>query len=160
MTPARFLFLPLALISLVASAAPTARNVFIITIDGLRWQEIFTGADTAMMNRDDGGVNDNAVVGLREEFGGDTASARREKLMPFFWQTIAARGQVFGNRALNSTVQVANAEKISYPGYSELLTGARESAHHVEYAHPKSRGNGAGMDPRSAGFFRSRGSLR
>ena len=123
MTPARFLFLPLALISLVASAAPTARNVFIITIDGLRWQEVFTGADTAMMNRDDGGVNDNAVVGLREEFGGDTASARREKLMPFFWQTIAARGQVFGNRALNSTVQVANAEKISYPGYSELLTG-------------------------------------
>ena len=123
MTPARFLFLPLALISLVASATPTARNVFIITIDGLRWQEVFTGADTAMMNRDDGGVNDNAVVGLREEFGGDTASARREKLMPFFWQTIAARGQVFGNRALNSTVQVANAEKISYPGYSELLTG-------------------------------------
>lgn len=123
MTPARLLLLPLALLSLAASAAPAARNVFIITIDGLRWQEVFNGADVAMMNRDDGGVNDNAVVTLREEFDGETAKVRREKLLPFFWREIAGRGQVFGNRALNSTVQVANAEKISYPGYSELLTG-------------------------------------
>ena len=123
MTLSRLALLPLCLISLVASAAPSARNVFIITIDGLRWQEVFTGADVALMNRDDGGVNDNVVAGLREEFGGETESVRRQKLMPFFWTTVAERGQVLGNRALNSTVQVRNTEKISYPGYSELLTG-------------------------------------
>ena len=123
MTFSRIALLPLFLISFAASAAPSARNVFIITIDGLRWQEVFTGADVALMNRDDGGVNDNVVAGLREEFGGETEAVRRQKLMPFFWTTVAGRGQVLGNRAMKSTVQVSNAEKISYPGYSELLTG-------------------------------------
>lgn len=123
MSSSRRFLLPFFLISWAACAAPSARNVFIITLDGLRWQEVFTGADVALMNREDGGVNDNGVAGLREEFGGETAAIRREKLMPFFWKTLAASGQVLGNRALNSTVQVANAEKISYPGYSELLSG-------------------------------------
>jgi len=26
------------------------RNVIIITLDGLRWQEVFTGADSALIN--------------------------------------------------------------------------------------------------------------
>ena len=44
------------MISLVYSAASFAqgtfktKNVIVITLDGLRWQEIFTGADSSLIN--------------------------------------------------------------------------------------------------------------
>ena len=68
-------------------------------------------------------MSDSALPGLRGEFWADTAEARREKLMPFLWRTIAAQGQIYGNRARHSPVSVLNTAKISYPGYNELLTG-------------------------------------
>jgi len=44
--------LTLSLLALVPSHAQTpSRNVVIITIDGLRWQEMFTGADRALSPR-------------------------------------------------------------------------------------------------------------
>ncbi|MEO6245102.1 MAG: AP protein, partial [Opitutaceae bacterium] len=105
-------------------AQPMTKNVLLVTIDGLRWQEVFGGAEDALINKDHGGVADNAQAALRAEFGGTTADERRRKLMPFFWSTIATQGQVFGNRALGSAASVLNAERVSYPGYNELLTGA------------------------------------
>ena len=112
-----------ALAASVALAQPATKNVLLVTIDGLRWQEMFGGADEMMLNKEHGGVADNALPGLRGEFWADTAEARRDKLMPFLWRTIAAQGQIFGNRALRSPVSVLNAARISYPGYNELLTG-------------------------------------
>ena len=53
-----------------------------------------------------------------------TPQARREKLMPFFWGTLMRQhGSIAGNPALRSRVHVTNRHLISYPGYSELLTG-------------------------------------
>jgi hypothetical protein len=101
------------------------RNVILITTDGFRWQDLFTGADPELMNRDNGGVgNTNA---LREAFWRETPEARREVLMPFMWNVIAKQGQIFGNQKKGSIVQVENGRNFSYPGYNEILTGFANS---------------------------------
>ncbi len=99
------------------------RNVVLVTIDGLRWQEVFRGADPALMNKESGGVSDQARPGLLARFGGETATARRQKLMPFLWDEVGRRGQLWGNRDAGSPAQVSNALWFSYPGYNEILTG-------------------------------------
>src|SRR5262245_11147913 len=112
--------------TLSAQAASTlkTRNVLVITFDGLRWQEVFTGADAALINKEYGGVaNTNA---LREAFWRETPEARRQALLPFFWDVMARRGQLFGNTNKGSIVKVTNGRNFSYPGYNELLTGVAD----------------------------------
>jgi hypothetical protein len=53
----------------------------------------------------------------------NTAEERRQKLMPFLWNFIAQKGQLWGNRNYGNEVSVVNPYKISYPGYNEILTG-------------------------------------
>ena len=43
--------------------------------------------------------------------------------MPFVWNTVARQGVLYGNRNLGSVMQLANKTNISYPGYSEMMTG-------------------------------------
>lgn len=97
-------------------------NVILVTLDGLRWQDVFTGADNRMLNKEDGGVAD--VRATRQRFWRGEASARRELLMPFLWTTIAKEGQLFGDPELGSPAKVTNPHRFSYPGYAELLVGA------------------------------------
>lgn len=97
------------------------RNVVLVTLDGLRWQEVFAGADDSLINKEDGGVKD--VDAVQQRFLRDTATERRAALMPFFWNTIAVQGVVFGNPEQNSKAVVTNNLNFSYPGYSELLCG-------------------------------------
>lgn len=99
---------------------PVASNIFIITTDGFRWQELFTGADSAILSNPDY-VKDPATIGYM--YGGKTPEERRMKLMPFLWNYIAAKGQLWGNRKYANNVSVANPYHLSYPGYNELLTG-------------------------------------
>ncbi len=96
-------------------------NVILVSLDGLRWEEVFSGADEALMDERAGGVT--ALGGLRQAFWRDTPEARRQSLMPFFWSVVAADGQVFGNRHLGSDAVVTNGMVFSYPGYNEMLTG-------------------------------------
>ena len=96
-------------------------NVILITTDGLRWPEVFTGADPELMNKRNGGVADTNA--LAKEFWRDTPEARREALMPFFWTVMAKQGQVFGNQKKGSVARITNTRKFSYPGYNEILTG-------------------------------------
>jgi hypothetical protein len=102
------------------------RNVLLVTIDGYRWQEIFGGADRALMNRQNGGVADPAL--LNTEFAAPTPQLRRKLLMPFVWDVIASKGQLFGNALAGSDVKVTNGKNFSYPGYNEILTGAADPA--------------------------------
>jgi Type I phosphodiesterase / nucleotide pyrophosphatase len=95
-------------------------NIFIITTDGFRWQEVFTGADSNLVN-DPEYVQDTAL--LKQLYWDSTAELRRKKLMPFFWNTIAKNGQLYGNRLYQNKMDVMNIYKISYPGYNEMLTG-------------------------------------
>ena len=107
----------------IADPAPVApvQNVILVTTDGLRWQEVFRGADDAYLNREQG-VTD--VAALAKDFGRGTPAERRAALLPFFWGTIAKEGQVFGNRDRKSDARLTNGMKFSYPGYNEILTGA------------------------------------
>jgi hypothetical protein len=96
------------------------KNVFIITTDGFRWQEVFSGADSLLMN-DEQYTPDAAT--LNAMYWSNSAEERRKKLLPFLWNVIAAKGQIFGNRNFNNKMNVANNYSISYPGYNEMLTG-------------------------------------
>lgn len=100
-------------------------NVFLITLDGLRWQEVFTGMDTLLMNSDY--TQDKSF--LKEHFVGKTAEESRALLMPFFWNTIAKQGQLHGNRTKGSKVNLTNTRIFSYPGYNEILTGRADDEH-------------------------------
>ena len=95
-------------------------NVFLITLDGFRWQELFSGADPLLIGHED---YVNNPEGLKEKFWADNELERRQILMPFFWNTIARNGQLYGNRTLGCSVNLTNNEWFSYPGYSEILVG-------------------------------------
>jgi hypothetical protein len=123
MKPLASVFLLFIALTVTAAAQTSTRNVLLVTIDGLRWQEVFRGADEAFINTEFGGVAENALARTREAALAPTAEERRRKLMPFLWSEIAARGQIFGNRDRQSPMRVANAEWFSYPGYNELLCG-------------------------------------
>ena len=98
------------------------QNVVVIVTDGLRWQEVFRGAETALISDKPGGVED--VPATKAAFWRPTAGERREVLLPFFWTVIAKQGQLYGNVDAGSSAQVVNGYKFSYPGYNEILTGA------------------------------------
>jgi hypothetical protein len=102
------------------------KKLIIITFDGYRWQDIFRGADSAKLFAKAVGVKDS--VERVKKFWAKSIAERREKLMPFFWSTIATKGQVYGNRDLKSFVNVKNRYWFSYPGYNEIFTGYPDSA--------------------------------
>jgi hypothetical protein len=104
-----------------ASAGQT-ENVVLIVTDGLRWQEVFTGADPALTNENEGG-SWLPEKELRRRYWREDPVARRELLFPFLWGTVAKQGQIFGNQARGSIARVTNGKAFSYPGYNEMATG-------------------------------------
>src|SRR5580700_6215202 len=104
------------------AATPKTRNVVLIVSDGLRWQEVFTGADAQLLNEKNGGIWDKEQD-LRREFWRADPNERRKALLPFLWSTVVARGQIFGNQNKGSIARVTNGMAFSYPGYNEMLSG-------------------------------------
>jgi hypothetical protein len=106
-----------------AAVAPRkTQNVVLIVSDGLRWQEVFTGAEEDLLNDKEGGswLSDED---LRKRYWRATPAERREALFPFVWGTVAKQGQIFGNQAVGSIARVSNGKAFSYPGYNEMSTG-------------------------------------
>jgi hypothetical protein len=110
-----------------AVAAPAAvggqtKTVVLIVSDGLRWQEVFTGADPTLLNEKHGGswLDDKE---LRKRYWREDVNARREMLFPFLWGTVAKQGQLYGNQLKGSDAHVTNGKAFSYPGYNEMSTG-------------------------------------
>ncbi len=101
-------------------AGKPSPNLFIITIDGFRWQEIFTGADASLINNTKH-TQDTATMKML--YWADSEIERRQKLMPFFWNILAKKGQLYGNRSFDNKVNTANIYTFSYPGYNEIFTG-------------------------------------
>ena len=95
-------------------------NIFIITLDGFRWQDLFTGADSLLVTNKEF-VRDTAA--LKARFWANSPLQRRRILMPFFWNTIASQGQIYGNRKYGNNVDCSNTMWFSYPGYHEILSG-------------------------------------
>jgi hypothetical protein len=108
-------FAPLAL-------AGKTQNVVLIVSDGLRWQEVFQGADPLLLDARNGG-NWVEEPELKRRYWRDTAQERRRLLFPFIWDTVARQGQIFGNRTQGSDAHVTNGLAFSYPGYNEMSVG-------------------------------------
>jgi len=126
-------------ISPVMSPGPPGhrtRNVVLVVTDGMRWQDVFRGADSALMHHAHGGVDDTTA--LRHDFWRATVAERRALLMPFLWNEIAQHGQIYGDVDSGSVATVTNGLKFSYPGYNEMLTG---------HADPRINSNSAGPNP-------------
>jgi hypothetical protein len=123
--------LQLSLLALYLTGVPTsattrqpptaAANVLVVTMDGLRWQEVFGGLSSELLTKEGGGVSDPAPSERR--FGGTSPEHRRERLMPFLWTVVAKQGQILGDASRNSLARVTNDMRFSYPGYNELLSG-------------------------------------
>lgn len=114
------LFSVFLLLSFYLSAdCQSTENVILISLDGLRWQELFGGAVDSMMNNEEL-TQDKSVI---EKYSGESKEAARQKLMPWFWSVLASEGQIYGNRWEGNKMNCSNRFWFSYPGYNEILTG-------------------------------------
>lgn len=119
-----------------AQLSPKTKNVFIVTIDGIRCQEVFKGADPAIINNG----SYTADVDLTKLMYLDSSIEQsRKKLLPFFWSVIQSRGRLYGNRLYKNKVNVSNSYKFSYPGYNEIFTGYADM--YVSTNEPKNNPN-------------------
>jgi hypothetical protein len=115
------------------SAAHKTENVVVVMMDGMRWQEVFSGADPELIKTlgpDALGDAKERTASAQYLYWRDTPAERRQVLMPFLWSVVAAQGQIFGNRDLGSDSYVTNGLNFSYPGYSETLTGIADPRIH------------------------------
>ncbi len=96
------------------------RFLIVVTLDGFRWQEVFGGADSLLLHNV---TYTSDTAAYHHQYWAATASERRQRLLPFFWSILQEQGQLYGNRAYQNHVNVANSLWFSYPGYNELLTG-------------------------------------
>lgn len=111
----------LALATLVScSKGDNDPRLVIITFDGLRWQELYGGADEQIIN-DSQYVKD--LDATKSKYWRETVEERREALMPFIWSYAPTHGYMLGNRNKGSRMQVSNSMNFSYPGYSEMFCG-------------------------------------
>ncbi len=122
----RLFTIVLSLIDATTAAAAGAldhktQNIIFVMTDGLRWQEVFSGAEASLMTKENGAVTD--VEGLQRAYWRDNPQERRRALMPFLWNVVAKNGQIYGNRNNESDAFVTNGLNFSYPGYSETLCG-------------------------------------
>jgi hypothetical protein len=117
--------LMLSLLASVAVAERPAQHLILVTVDGLRWQEVFRGMDERL--RTDSRYT-KRPESLQAAFSAADVQQARAKLLPFIWNEMATKGVLLGNRDQASHMQVTNDWHFSYPGYSEILTGKADPA--------------------------------
>jgi hypothetical protein len=91
------------------TAEETVENVVLVTLDGVRWQEIFDGADPSLA--------DAATLP-----GGELRTARG--LTPNLHRLFFDEGTVLGDPHLGEGFFASGPVYVSLPGYLEILTGA------------------------------------
>jgi hypothetical protein len=116
------LFIAAALAACIGQAnaqATKTKNLIIVTLDGMRWQEVYRGADSALLNSSY--TSDKEDV--KKTYWAASAVDRRKILFPFLWSVVNSQGQLYGNRDLGNKDELANQYRFSYPGYNEIFTG-------------------------------------
>ena len=116
----------LILVALFGCASPgTAKDssakLVLVTLDGVRWQEIFGGIDLELIQTEDFSRHPEH---LKQAYWREGREQRREQLFPFLWSTVAKQGVLIGDRLGDSYMEVSNPWWFSYPGYNEILTGS------------------------------------
>jgi hypothetical protein len=89
--------------------APTGDNVVLVTLDGVRWQEIFDGADPAL-------AEDVALP------RGEARAARG--LTPNLHRLFFDEGAVLGDPRRGEGLRASGPVFVSLPAYVEIMTGA------------------------------------
>jgi hypothetical protein len=110
----------LGIVLLTSQLAVATQNVVLVTLDGVRWQEVFNGADANLLSNPDFVKHSEQ---LKAEFWHEDSKQRQQLLMPFITQTVAKQGAIIGDRSNGSNMSVSNPWYFSYPGYNEILTG-------------------------------------
>lgn len=103
-----------------------AQNIILITLDGLRGEEVFGGADQRLMSKDNGVDKPDE---LKAQYWAEDREKRREILLPFLWsQCKQGQAWIAGDLEFESIVSVTNGHYFSYPGYNEILSGFPDPA--------------------------------
>lgn len=112
--------IPVLLILLCARPLVAAENAVLITLDGLRWQELFRGLDEDLATHE--AYSEQSAL-IRRRFEGMNSADSAAAIFPFIYSSVFAGGSYVGDRDSNSCAAVSNPWYFSYPGYSEILTG-------------------------------------
>ena len=142
-------FLFLFTVTQKVSAQLKTENLVIVTLDGMRWQEVYGGADSTLL-KNKNFTKDSAETSSK--FWSNDIDERRKKLFPFFWNTIVSKGQLYGNRWDGNKVNNANRYKFSYPGYNEIFTGYPDTAVNSNDKIPNKNSNVLGFFNQQNGF--------
>ena len=94
-------------------------RVVLVATDGLRWQEVFGGVDSSVINC--GSIRGGDRV--KNLYWRESREERRAALMPFTWDYVAQNGILIGDRESGSSFGVTNEKWFSYPGWSEIICG-------------------------------------
>jgi hypothetical protein len=99
-----------------ASATPGTREqpfaIVVVTLDGVRWHEVFEGVDPRLAAEH--GLQSNAIVPARE-------------LLPNLYAIIDSRGSALGAPGHGAAIRASGPNFLSLPGYAELLSGRSET---------------------------------
>ena len=117
----KIILLSLAWLAQMLCMAQEPSNIIVVTLDGMRWQEIFNGADSTLLNNSAFRSKDSLL--MYKKFYSENREERRKQLMPFLWNSVVPNGLILGNRSYNNKVDVKNKYWFSYPGYNEIFTG-------------------------------------
>jgi hypothetical protein len=98
-------------------------NLILVTLDGVRWQEIFYGIDPNIIIKLE--KTTNKIHGI-DHYAEDSINSSRQNLCPFIWHKLNKFCQISGNRVHNNRCDVKNNYWFSYPGYNEMLTGKND----------------------------------
>jgi hypothetical protein len=110
---------------LFGQAEEHEQNVILVSLDGVRWQEVFGGIDAAIL--EDPRFSHEPAY-LKEAYWHEDKAVRRRKLFPFLSSVVANEGTLIGDRNRDSFMEVSNDQWFSYPGYNEILTGRADPA--------------------------------
>jgi hypothetical protein len=106
----------------------TFDNAILITLDGARTEEIFSGLDLEVLASTLKGGQKVEDTASYRRFWASTPEERRQKLMPFFWTLVTEHGSIAGDPRSASAVRLKNTHWFSYPGYAEILLGEPHDA--------------------------------
>ncbi|MEX2334693.1 MAG: hypothetical protein WD600_10580 [Pseudohongiella sp.] len=110
----------LIILPLLNGPVRAAENVVLITIDGVRWQELFRGLDRPLAEHTDFSARGEELM---TEFWRESAAERRGLIMPFVYGELTRQGVMVGDRDQGSCARMSNDWNFSFPGYNEILSG-------------------------------------
>ena len=89
-TPMKKILITITCVLLVtySFAQHKTKNLIVVTLDGMRWQEVYRGADSALINSKYTTDKDE----VRKKYWVRSVGERRKLLFPFLWSVINEQG--------------------------------------------------------------------